>query len=627
MSYQSTSIASLLPRINRDLFIPGIQRPYVWQPEQILRLFDSLMQRYPISSFLLWDLAPESRADWEIYRFVSDFRHGDIHNQHAQLGDDARITLVLDGQQRLTSLLIGLHGSYTVKQKHKRKNTSSAWTTHVLFIDLAHSPEPVDDDDAEPVDLRYRFEFFEESTRPGNNEHTLWFQVGHILSATDEASRDTLIQRWVDANLRLTPDRKQVARETLLRLWETFWRDDAIAYYTETSQSYDKVLDIFIRANDGGTKLSRSDLLMSVITLRWERFNARDETEALLDELTTISQPPRALEREFILRSCLFFCDLDFRFKLGNFSPANIARIESNWASVRAALLLAAKTLRAHGIYGETIAGHNVLMLVGYFVFRSNREREPAEFVVSDRDAELLRRWVIGLTFHGLFGQTTATFQVIRTAMRDALRHDTEFPYEALAAAVRNMGRAMDFDSTAIDKYCAHGETDRMGPALLSLLYGADLAALHRRPTSLVQARFLGTEYLRAAGMAEPLIAPTQQILGRLVLSVALTEREREDYYARDFEDWIATRPDEFFATHALPGDRSLYRLDRLLDLAAERKSLIAQTLRQAPDSTMLAPPQEVQDTGEAPEEPNDAEWGTTAERDQLAAIIARFGT
>jgi hypothetical protein len=592
MSYRSTTIAELLPRINRDLFIPGIQRPFVWQPEQILRLFDSLMQRYPISSFLFWDLAMENRADWEIYSFVSDFWYGDIHNKHAELAGDEPVTLVLDGQQRLTSLLIGLKGSYTIKQKHKRKRTTDAWNAYVLYLDLAYTPTS-DDDEVDPIEMRYRFEFFEEATRPSNsNGNALWFQVGHILAASDEDQRDKLIQRWVDDNARLDADRKQVARDTLARLWETFWRDDAIAYYTETSQSYDKVLDIFIRANDGGTKLSRSDLLMSVITLRWQQFNARDETEALLGELTKIAEPPRALEREFVLRACLYFADLDFGFKLTNFSPANIARIENLWPSVKAALLVTAQTLRANGIYGEVLASHNVLMLIGYYVLRMNRERQPEDFTVDAEDAERIRRWVIALVFHGLLGlQTSRTFTTIRNVLRDTLRHGTDFPSAALSAALRGIGRPMDFDTTALSRFCAHGATERLGPALLSLVYGADLATVQRRPEPLVQPRFLGTEYLRTAGMAEPLIALTQELIGRLQLAVALTEAEREEYYARDFEDWIATRPEAFFAIHALPPDRSLYRLDRLLDLAGERKILLGRILSSSGSAPETATP------------------------------------
>lgn len=50
MHYQSGTIASVLKRLNVNYFLPAIQREYVWSPEQIIQLFDSLMHNYPIGS-------------------------------------------------------------------------------------------------------------------------------------------------------------------------------------------------------------------------------------------------------------------------------------------------------------------------------------------------------------------------------------------------------------------------------------------------------------------------------------------------------------------------------------------------------------------------------------------------
>ena len=106
--------------------MPAIQRPFVWGPEQLLQLFDSLIKGYPINSFLFWKVAPENRLIGKIYKFAEHFRYGEIHNEIAEpAGRD--ITLVLDGQQRLTSFLIGLRGSFTVKAKGKRWDNPSAW--------------------------------------------------------------------------------------------------------------------------------------------------------------------------------------------------------------------------------------------------------------------------------------------------------------------------------------------------------------------------------------------------------------------------------------------------------------------------------------------------------------------
>src|SRR5690348_18478691 len=113
MSYRSETIALAIGRMNRQYFLPAIQREFVWKPEQVAQLFDSIMRGYPISSFLFWELDEANKGRWEIYRFIQDFDERGSHNPAANAHGVQQLTLVLDGQQRLTSLLIGLRGTYT----------------------------------------------------------------------------------------------------------------------------------------------------------------------------------------------------------------------------------------------------------------------------------------------------------------------------------------------------------------------------------------------------------------------------------------------------------------------------------------------------------------------------------
>eukprot|EP01035_Chromulina_nebulosa_P050300 gene50300-68375_t len=84
MPYTATTVASTIDKINRSYFLPAIQRPFVWNAEQVLSLFDSLMKGYPISSFLFWDVAPENKPNWQIYKFAENFRYGEVHNEIAE---------------------------------------------------------------------------------------------------------------------------------------------------------------------------------------------------------------------------------------------------------------------------------------------------------------------------------------------------------------------------------------------------------------------------------------------------------------------------------------------------------------------------------------------------------------
>ena len=88
---------------NRYL-LPAIQREFVWQPEAIELLFDSLMRGYPIGSFLFWKVSPERSKEYNFYQFITDYdQRTKTHNpRHPSPSSLTELTAVLDGQQRLT---------------------------------------------------------------------------------------------------------------------------------------------------------------------------------------------------------------------------------------------------------------------------------------------------------------------------------------------------------------------------------------------------------------------------------------------------------------------------------------------------------------------------------------------
>jgi len=242
------------------------------------------MKGFPISSFLFWDVNAENKYNWQTYRFAENFRQGEIHNEHANL-DGLKVTLVLDGQQRMTSLLIGLRGSLTEKIKHKRSSSLDAWRTKKLYLDLLIEPDNIFDEDEDERDEQlFGFAFHEH--KPASLPGQLWVRVGEILEYGDRESFETFKARQL-SNLRqdATQAERDIAARNLDRLHRMVWADQAICYYTEELQDYDRVLRIFVRANDAGTKLSKSDLMMSMISSRWADISAREEIVNLVLEI------------------------------------------------------------------------------------------------------------------------------------------------------------------------------------------------------------------------------------------------------------------------------------------------------------------------------------------------------
>jgi uncharacterized protein with ParB-like and HNH nuclease domain len=70
MSYIPKTISEVtLEYINRTAYLPAIQREYVWKTDGIEKLFDSLMGKYPIGSFLFWKIKEENKKLWTSYTF------------------------------------------------------------------------------------------------------------------------------------------------------------------------------------------------------------------------------------------------------------------------------------------------------------------------------------------------------------------------------------------------------------------------------------------------------------------------------------------------------------------------------------------------------------------------------
>lgn len=122
--------------------LPAIQREFVWDDEQVEKLFDSLMRGYPIGSFLFWKIEPSHLKDFQFYRFMDHFHERDHrHNEPIDLIGGEITTAVLDGQQRLTALNIGLKGWYASKLPYLRWNNNAAFPTRHLYLNLLNPPE------------------------------------------------------------------------------------------------------------------------------------------------------------------------------------------------------------------------------------------------------------------------------------------------------------------------------------------------------------------------------------------------------------------------------------------------------------------------------------------------------
>jgi len=102
------SIFQLVNEISSgEIVLPAIQRDFVWSEDRIERLFDSLFRGYPVGIVLLW----ETYQPMQYRQFVANHRRDALHD-FDENKQNRRLKLVLDGQQRLSSIYVALKGSF-----------------------------------------------------------------------------------------------------------------------------------------------------------------------------------------------------------------------------------------------------------------------------------------------------------------------------------------------------------------------------------------------------------------------------------------------------------------------------------------------------------------------------------
>lgn len=581
MSYISSTIGRVLDQINRTYFLPAIQRPFVWQPDQIIALFDSLLKGYPISSFLFWEIKPERRADWEIYKFVSNFRFGDTHNEIAE-PDGRDVVLVLDGQQRLTSLLIGLQGTFTVRSKYGRRTNPDAWSKQRLYIDLLKDPATdVEDADREDLGVTYGLCFAEDE--PKSDADHLWMKVGRILDCTSDDVLDQLADEML---VRLPADTprsmRRVAERNLDRLYRTVWKDGVIAYYTEKDQSYDRVLNIFIRANDGGTKLSKSDLLLSMITSKWEGVSAREEIYDFVDHLNTELEAKNEIDKDFIMKSCLVLSDLDVRYRVGNFTTTNLRLIETNWKRIKANLEHTLRLVNRFGIDREVLTSVNALLPIAYYLYRSGRGGLDGSTPFEAANARRIHHWLLSSLLNGVFGGSSdRTISASRSVIQEGIRSGQDFPYQALVQGLASRGRVTNFDQNNIEGVLDTTYGKRNCFLALSLLYDAHNWGStpyhidHVIPRSLAERSMLMGMNLPETRIEK--VLASVNALGNLQILLGRENLEKSNI---PFAHWIQTRDAGFLERHLIPNRPALWDVASLPEFVQAREELIRQRLR-----------------------------------------------
>jgi hypothetical protein len=347
MQQQNISISTLVDMYKRgEMRLPEIQRHYVWRATRVRDLLDSLYRGYPSGSILMWETdEPVPTRDFAIAQETNAFTGR---------------KLLLDGQQRLTSLRAVLNGEHVTVRGRKKP-------IEILF-NLEHPEGPptaaaeVESDEDSPLtpddeisdegeegadetddDLGERLNKRTFVVASRNLQAQLnWVSVSEVFKSGDTA----ILQKAGIESFKDPRYQKYIDRLTKLRRIKDYMY---VVHALEREMSYEEVTDIFVRVNSLGAKLRSSDLALAQMTSRWQ--NLLKQLEVFQEECEgsgfsiDLGQLVRAIV-VFATKQCLF----------RRVATTSIESLKEGWEEAQEGLRFAVNFLRANaGIEDESL--------------------------------------------------------------------------------------------------------------------------------------------------------------------------------------------------------------------------------------------------------------------------------
>ncbi|TVP81305.1 MAG: DUF262 domain-containing protein [Puniceicoccaceae bacterium] len=575
--FSFSSIKEILSQIGgsqSQLYLPSIQRHFVWKPEKICKMFDSLMRGYPIGTFLFWEVPDEKRHDYAFYQFIQHYSEFDNYeNDVAPVDLPKGIIGILDGQQRLNSMFVALSGSYC-----EFNNASGAWTTKSynydkkhFYINLLGTP---DEDDHWAYDFRFLSD--DEHTRLKKNHTSMWCRVGKAMHWEGDDEVAQALNELTQGHS-YDPEQTEKALDILKHLKEILQKEDAIAAFWVRNKELSEALEIFIRVNRGGIQLSSMDLYFSTIAAFWKE--GRYEVEKFLGEINSVSDRGFNFEISSLVLASLALSDGPIQLNVESFGPKHVEAIKSRWTDICNHMMAAAELLHTWGFDGN----NNISIHAGLPVALAHKSGYDMS-----ASAEELRRLVIRSLISDFYARGTSRRNKILIEIREFMAKDAErhksFNLERLMGTIKlPVGISFQVIDETIEELLTTEIWKPKAYLLLSLLHGHH--ALHQtyfdKDHIHPQKKFSDLSQYDLAPEEEAQWREKRDQLPNIQLLQGSVNRSKQD---EPFADWLNTfRPDKqqrdrYLDENDIPTDCSLDFKD-FPKLFEKRKELLRKKL------------------------------------------------
>jgi len=389
-NWEDWRIMDVIEKIQKEeIVLPVVQRELVWDEEKIVLLFDTVLRGNSFGAIMTLKDWRGKEPLFEYRPFIKDYVKDTFifSTKTEKLSSD--ISYVIDGQQRLSAFYIGLIGSYNGKELYF--DLLSEWNKEVFYLDFASSPN----------ELKNQVD-----TSDGNGKRrTLWYRVKDLFLQLKNAGGqykfvvNQILSQYRDINF--IEEEKERIRENI-DIFNTQFLNSRNLGICEVMINFEKdiywnrrkAVELFIRLNQGGTRLSALDLMASTL----KSFSAENE-KFLYEDIKEFSDI--GLGQDEIIKY-IFLLQDNHRKELTDIEKSDSDFIQNNKERILNSLRGVKQFLKASGLY-DFFAEQNPsvipLFFIGYHLFhKKNVKTEDIKDyfrnIEKNTDYKLIYHWI-----------------------------------------------------------------------------------------------------------------------------------------------------------------------------------------------------------------------------------------
>jgi len=430
--WKTYRVADIVTEISEEKFVlPVIQRPLVWTEDKMELLFDTLLKGDSFGGIMVIE---EEKGSKPLFNYRPFTKDGELIPSRQVNNLEQLQHFVIDGQQRLQSFYIGLKGSINGK---------------ILYFDLYSN-----------YNTQFEFEFENDSEKlpkqakdSADREITehFWYPVKNLMERLKNTGKYKMIVKEIINKYQITDDiKKEYLEENVLSFYENIHNSETVGISKVVINkdlpeidNRQRIVEMFTRLNNGGTKLSAFDLVASILKgFAWEMEGFLRETLENYEEIG-LSQD-NLIKLVFILQdnhskemASIDGGDADFAIK-------NRERIKCTLKALKDFLIHA----KIYDYYKDGNRSFIPLFFIAYHIYHKQIDNNAVSSYFDNYDAgnadfPKMKNWLFHSLVNGVFRSKGAGWIPYKTGIRKLLEEiknhkNTEFPTDKLFQVYTN---------------------------------------------------------------------------------------------------------------------------------------------------------------------------------------------